>query len=497
MTFKWPTRDDYDLALKSLHLMALDDDLKHGQVTEDMIDVQGIRRFGGAGLYSSTYQVTTPPTAINRSGIWMVRCFCTTSKGEPPKDIRERYHHISTFCLDNYTRYSALLPIFYVEPGLTVEYVDYITNSISRVERVPIIKMPYIKAMSLGSYIAISYEKKELMEQLCHAWLVMLRELEKMQMAHGDLDLTNVLVVQDGMDIRLKLIDYDNAWLPALRHLTQTEFGHEAFQHPWMVEQKQRPYNAEMDRFSALSMYISLRALIMQPDLYKQWQADDTHQLLFSKEDYVCEMNPSQASYRISRLAQLSTMNMYALRPYLDELRRALREHTMPCRIDDVPPPPPVVISMSDTQDETVKASSQDWKHISAPIPAALSAPPVPVSPRVREQESTTLPSAPLPSGGTPPGKKTSRPGRQEEQGVYASVSPITSPARNTSSKRIWIITLIILALVVLVLVGVIIWLVIQSHTPPRTQALLLMHDLLLMLHPLHTRSLAFVMQHL
>lgn len=297
---RWPTRDEYDLAIQHWQQTVLDSDVRGGMLAQD---VMGISSFGGANLYVALYKI----------GDWMIRCFCTNPPNQTPPDIVERYQAIDSFCrrAGNVT---ALLPTMLVERGIVVG------------ERVlPFIKMPFLAgAPPLGEFIADHYSDAALMVQARDAWLRMIYELEAVPMAHGDLDLTNVLVQQRGSTLALKLIDYDNLWIPELAGRAQTEYGHGAFQHPTFFTARTRPYSLDMDRFAALVIYISLDMLAHRPELYDEWHADESEQLLFSEADYQAFQ---LATSHITQLRKLSRAEMW---PYIDELMASLRDQRMP-----------------------------------------------------------------------------------------------------------------------------------------------------------------------
>lgn len=306
-SLRWPTKDEYDLAILQWQQALLDPDLRIGQLARDNF---GITRFGGANLYVSVYKI----------GNWMVRCFCSNPPNPTPYDIRERYMALDQFCRVNHGRVSALVPVFYIERGINMG--GYI---------LPVVKMPFLNGLlPLGEFIAARYTERATMWRLSEAWLHMIRELEVVPMAHGDLDLTNVLVEDRGSDFILKLIDYDNAWIPALAGRTQTEYGHAAFQHPDFLPPRPRPYTAEMDRFSALVLYISLKLISDHPELYQQWGADESDRLLLSEADY------KNAGLADSRIAQMRDAADKDLRPYVFELYESLREHRMPRSLGDL-----------------------------------------------------------------------------------------------------------------------------------------------------------------
>ncbi len=450
--FQWPTSDAYELAMRDLQHTAIDSALCTGSVAYD--DLGNIAHFGGASLNAAMYKVTTAPSAGNPSGDWMIRCFCSTANGrKPPGDIKKRYREISKFCLANLDRASALLPVTYVERGIRVDYIESDNTGAERVtdtKIVPVVKMPFLLARSLGSFVTVYHQDAQMMERLCTAWLRMMRELKAVQMAHGDLDLTNVLVEQQDASLTLKLIDYDNVWISALSGLPQTEHGHEGFQHPAFMPPNPRPYDAEMDRFASLVIYISLRAIGLRPHLYKEWGADDAHRLLLAPKDFAAEA--TEENY-VSRITQLRQMGMSVLSPYLDELSYALQNRCMPCNVDEVPLPPtiefgPRVEGVATEPDKTLPAWEQGY--VGKPVGQK---PPVPPT------EPTPISAGSRSSAGSSTGRDTIRPGDTSystRPAAQISVSRDSQQQGTTGrggSRIGWIILIVFLLLLVLVAV--------------------------------------------
>jgi hypothetical protein len=350
--FKWPTRDEYDIAMANLEQKAIDPELHWGVVERDRFN--NIRHYG-TGLYTSTYKISTTVPPQNQRRELMIRCFGTGTEGDPPDTIMERYEEIDRFCKANLNKVSALLRIEYVKRGLTV---DYRNNNHTPPDNVlPIVKMPFIDAIPLGEYIEIYHEEPGRMQDLYTKWFQMMRQLEAAKMAHGDLDLTNVLVMNwqhwQSNPI-LKLVDYDNLWVPSFgpKNYPQSENGHKDFQHPYHIQNSCRPFNVEMDRFSALSTYLSLRLLALHPTLYDDWHADATSRLLFSRNDYRLEMeNKKNDANHINHFRLLQSMQLPAeIWLYLGELLHALHDHRyIPIALDAYPTPPPVIVDTDGT----------------------------------------------------------------------------------------------------------------------------------------------------
>lgn len=325
---QWPSRFDYDLAMGNLAANMKDPKLRHVHIETK----SGIQNLGQPDSHACLYHI----------GDWMVRCFCrieamdnSEEDREPPEDILERYEKLDRFSQDNLTRVSALIPIFFVKEGIQVDCFrptrkGDTLNYIKTVTR-PLIRTLYMKEPALGTFIMIYHDNSHIMHQLSEAWLRMIREMEAVKMAHGDLDLTNILVQYEPskQHLLLKLIDYDNTWIPDFDYMLP-EHGHQAFQHPAFFG-KSQAFNARIDRFSALVMYISLKALASHSKLYEQWGADETR-LLFAAGDYEAE----QHRFSSGRIAQLRNMRIPGLEPYIQELSKALQQNQMPSSLLEI-----------------------------------------------------------------------------------------------------------------------------------------------------------------
>lgn len=383
---RWPSRNEYDSAIANWHNTVLDPEIRAGQLARDD---HSIFNYGGANLYVCIYRVSN----------WMIRFFCTNPNHPTPVDIQERYRAIAQFC--NEQRLSCLLPVTYVERGILIG------NDVF-----PLVKMPFLLGYSpLGYFVSNNYQESEVMHQLCDAWLRMMHELEEAQVAHGDLDLTNVLVQEQGQRrLTLKLIDYDNMWIPANSGRSQTEFGHVHFQHPDFMPPNPRPYSPLMDRFSAMSIYISLRTIAERPELYDEYGADEEDHLLFTDYDY------QNAGLVDSRLQQIRALNIADLVPYLDELDIALKTKRMPCSFDDI---------------TTHKLHSVHSKH-----PTQSSAPATSLWGQAVYNANAIQPFTPLPTTLPPPATSSTPP----ESATIAQNRPISPPfpARTTAKRFPW-----------------------------------------------------------
>jgi hypothetical protein len=322
----WPNREDYDLAMHNMQENIHDSVIKYGTIISDKT---GPLRYGGANHYVTLYQIGVNNSVENKVDHWMVRCFCCdpARRKEPPADILTHYQRIDRFCNAHLFSVSVLVPVYYVDNAISVDFMDRRGDSYVLMDTkvLPYVRMPFIPGPSIGSFVAANYKNSTIMEELCDAWIQMIRDLEGIQMAHGDLDLTNVIVARQKPSIILKLIDYDNAWIPTLNGLPQTELGHDNFRHPAFKSKQERPHDQNMDRFSALTMYISLKALAAYPNLYIDCHADEADHLLLTRSDYEQEMCSAP-----NNITVLKKVGIPGLNPCLNELSRCLREKHNP-----------------------------------------------------------------------------------------------------------------------------------------------------------------------
>jgi hypothetical protein len=101
--------------------------------------------------------------------------------------------------------------------------------------------------------------------------------LETFGIAHGDLQHGNIIVKND----KLYLIDYDGMYFSELASLKTNEIGHINYQHP---KRSNLHYNQYIDRFSALVIYIGLKAISINKNLWKKY--DNSENILFKSQDF-------------------------------------------------------------------------------------------------------------------------------------------------------------------------------------------------------------------
>jgi hypothetical protein len=118
---------------------------------------------------------------------------------------------------------------------------------------------------------------------LSEEWLRLLSALQTSGVAHGDLQHGNI-IVEHG---QLRLVDHDGIFVTRMMGWTASEVGHQHYQHP---RRNAQHFDAKLDRFSSLVIYLSLLSLAEQPSL---WREHHDENLLFTKADFA---NPETSS---------------------------------------------------------------------------------------------------------------------------------------------------------------------------------------------------------
>ncbi len=240
-----------------------------------------------------------------------VRVFTTESP-----ERRERYHEISTYLQ---TRKLKCLVDF--------EYRDESIRSADG-KWYPLILMDWVEGQTLFKWArarALEGNGAALAEA-ARRWIALVKELDDAHIAHGDLQHANVMVAETG---ELKLVDYDCMCVPSLVGRRNLEVGVEPYQHP--ERNASTHLSLDLDRFSALVIYVALRALALNPPLWSKYVEVPEHdKLLFRKEDFerpresplvrdLLALPDVDARDLVGRLLELARLPMSAVPP-LSEL---------------------------------------------------------------------------------------------------------------------------------------------------------------------------------
>ena len=190
--------------------------------------------------------------------------------GAPAGDICERWTEVEAYRQLHINDLPFLVRSEYVADAIKVGG-----------EWFPVFIMEWVEGETLGSYVAglVAGKQRDELGRLADRWQSLVNALEKLQIAHGDLQHGNVMVTKSG---DLRLVDYDTVFVPALANKVAVIIGTPGYVHPSYIKMGQRPYNAAMDSFGALVILLSLRVLALDPSLYHRFSKEN---LFFSAED--------------------------------------------------------------------------------------------------------------------------------------------------------------------------------------------------------------------
>ena len=247
----WPTAAQYREAIADPQAIGRAD-LRSGRVE---LGSGGIPKIY-TGSSSTTFRIAIA------GGDVALRCF-NYGSGEPQR----RYAAISE--LSRYAHNDALCRTEYEDEAIRVDGTPW-----------PAVIMEWISGRSLDAEIATHVGHDgggDALVRLATHFREVVRALGALGIAHGDLQHRNILVEND----RIRLIDYDAMYLPAIADLATSEFGHRNYQHP---KRREAPFDARLDRFSSLVIYTSLIALASDRTLWSRFNDGDN--LLFRAHDF-------------------------------------------------------------------------------------------------------------------------------------------------------------------------------------------------------------------
>lgn len=374
-----------------------------------------------------------------------VRCFTR----RPPSDVDERYRALGGFLRSN------PCPEF-----AGFEWMD--SAIIVDAKWWPILRMEWIDGDPLKPFVRNHLERRSDIEQLSATWMEVAIGLEGRGVAHGDLQHGNVIVSSSSS---LRLVDLDGVWCPSTAPFASAEVGLPAYQHPERI--KRDAWDHRIDRFSAIVIYVSLRAIasarrpvdILSPGDSLVLSADDIKAaaeqnardeawefLLKSPDREVCLMADELHAACRRRLDDV---------PSLEEVVRQLsRPETPP-----PPPPPPGAEAASRAQNtwpppvqtpplvdpvQTPPLVDNVWNATGAPTRQD--------GKRVKVEASHQLWGA----GAEPPRRTKPEPVPQSWSGIKAPRQPATGPAKTgTPTSTAGVGKLAIVAGIILIVVGI------------------------------------------
>lgn len=246
---KFPTGDAYMAAVQNPRTVFEDADLRASVVETTPIGLP--KPYSGG--FATTFKFS------RNSSTWAVRCF----KHEIP-DLQRRYSAMRRLWANGGN--SLFVKSDFLEQGIRVGNSWY-----------PIVKMDWVQGQPLNLFVNDHLSKPSVIKRLADCTVDLTRRLEKLGLAHGDLQHGNI-IVQRGEP---RLIDYDGMYLPELSGIRVSEIGHVNYQHP---QRGASHYNEQLDRFSAIVIYLGLLAASKAPHLWAKY--DNSENILFKQGDF-------------------------------------------------------------------------------------------------------------------------------------------------------------------------------------------------------------------
>jgi hypothetical protein len=256
-TVSLPGTSDYREAVQNPHLFLADPELKR---CKPALNKQGLPLVWSGG-FAAVFQLQSPDGSK-----FAIKCFY--------RDIRNLETRYAEF--DNHLRSR--------RPGYLVRFQYQPRGILVNGQWFPIVRMEWVEGQRLDEFLQHHLQRpgpqtRELLEAMAQLWHRLAGELERDRLAHGDLQHGNVLFIPGNRpnSVKLRLVDYDGVWVPALDTLPSNESGQPNYQHP------QRRYGPLMDRFPHLVIYTTLRCLMLDQQLARHFS---DQRLVFGQEDY-------------------------------------------------------------------------------------------------------------------------------------------------------------------------------------------------------------------
>ncbi|HEU5060424.1 MAG TPA: phosphotransferase [Kofleriaceae bacterium] len=264
----WPARKRYVAAMYNSGQYLRDPKLAGATISRDRKE----RPIVYSGSFSSVFKLRT--TSGRRIA---VRVFHPDEQVRERQDVAalgRRYKALGAYLGSLRSRNRLppeLVEFAYVEDGIRIDG-----------ESLPIMKLPWVTGRNLDDWIdrRLKQGRKGALGALARNWRASIRDMRTVGIAHGDLHHGNIVLEPDGV---MRFLDYDSMYAPPLAGLKNSEIGHPNFQHPkYHFPARSRPFDGDMDNFSALVIYVSLLAIEDNPSLWATYHND--YNLIFEGE---------------------------------------------------------------------------------------------------------------------------------------------------------------------------------------------------------------------
>jgi len=262
---EWPKDLQFRESIRHPHVcfsdMKLSDGTKLYELKTSVFSKDSTRPLQWSGSHAFVYKLVGNTTS------YAIKCFT-----KPPHGM-ENQQELSKFFKSNNLDF-----IIHYETG--VEIIISTPENKNTAISWPILISRWVGDENLLDYLDSSKSRGKLKEDarvLSGTFFDIIKKMELIRMAHGDLSGKNIMVQSN---TKIILIDYDGMFIPNFKDPEAKELGAAHYQHP---ERKLEPFDQTIDRFSALVIYLSLLAISEDPTLYYPNHDD---KIIFGKTNY-------------------------------------------------------------------------------------------------------------------------------------------------------------------------------------------------------------------
>ncbi|GHA27519.1 hypothetical protein GCM10010329_58460 [Streptomyces spiroverticillatus] len=246
---RWPTKTEYADAVQDPRSAFAEPRLQEGVVEQGPLGMP----LTSSGRNAVVFRLQGP------DGLVAVRCMTR----EPAEGAR---------------RYGALARHLERSPCSVLTAAQWVPRGILvRGAWWPVVLMPWVPGGTLDTVVRRHLGTADALLHLAANWRVVVEQLRRSGVGHGDLQHGNVLVDDD---LRLQLVDLDSVWVPGAGDWPRAESGHPDYQHP---RQELRAKGFALDAFSASVIFLSVLAVASDRAL---WELHTQENLIFRADDF-------------------------------------------------------------------------------------------------------------------------------------------------------------------------------------------------------------------
>lgn len=293
MALELPSMSDYREAIEREPACLLDPELRNGKKpsgAETGTDT-AFYAFGYPGDAGVVYFIKCPSNKF-----YAIKCFVLR------RPESKHYYAIEDFLKEQSLSF---LPqnLKYMDEGIKIKNSHF-----------PVVKMDWIEAVRLDRYLEKNLQNPNSLNKILQAWVSLSQEMRSLEICHGNLEPNNILI--DGGKIRL--VDCDTLYVPALEGANCPELGNKNFQHPG---RKVFHFDANLDNFADFVIYASILALSIDISFWRFVRL--SQHLIFQKADY----EQPESSEVLGLLKTHTDNRLRAIGETMDELLSGKIEH--------------------------------------------------------------------------------------------------------------------------------------------------------------------------